>query len=162
MPHTPLDLDWEQWDRVAADYGLFEDTRLWYETYCDDWNHIYHVSLWEDYNHVSYPHISLLVTEVKNYGDSIWKQTSHVVGDSENTEMWPTLDRLFGSRHTWQDIIEDFRAYLIDTEPEIYLHEDDDFYEDEDTETRFGDENVDEDGYIRICEGGVWGYAPIN
>ena len=153
MPHTPLNPDWEQWDLVEADYGLFRDTRLWYETYCDDWNHIYHVSLWEDYNHEDYPHISLLVTEVENLGDSIWEQTSRVVGDSENTEMWSKLDRLFGSRHAWQDAIESFRAYLIDTEPEIYLHEDDDF----------GDENFDEeDGYIRICEGGVWGYAPLN
>lgn len=60
---------------------------------------------------------------------------------------------MFGSRRTWQDIIEDFRAYLIDTEPEIYLDEDDDF----------GDENFDEeDGYIYIEEGGVGGYAPLN
>ena len=153
MPHTPLNLDWEQWDLVAADYGLFQDTRLWYETYCDDYNHNYHVSLWEDYNDPDYPHISLLVTEVENIGDSIWKQTSHIVGDSERTEYWPELDRLFGSRRTWQDIIEDFRAYLIDTEPEIYLHEDEDF----------GDENFDEeDGYIYIEEGGVGGYAPLN
>lgn len=153
MPHQPLNLDWEEWDRVAADYGLFEETRLWYETYCDDYNHNYHVSLWEDYNNPDYPHISLLVTEVENIGDSIWKQTSRVVGDSENTEYWPALDRLFGSRRTWQDIIESFRDYLIATEPEIYLHEDEDF----------GDENFDEeDGYIYIEEGGVGGYAPLN
>ena len=153
MPHKPLNLDWEQWDRVAADYGLFEETRLWYETYCDDYNHNYHVSLWEDYNYEDYPHISLLVTEVENIGDSIWHRTSRTVGDSENTQMWPALDRLFGSRHAWQDIIESFRAYLIDTEPEIYLHEDDDF----------GDENFDEeDGYIYVEEGGVGGYLPLN
>ena len=82
------------------------------------------MSLWEDYNYEDYPHISLLVTEVENIGDSIWHRTSRTVGDSENTQMWPALDRLFGSRRTWQDIIEDFRAYLIDTEPEIYLHVD--------------------------------------
>lgn len=153
MPHTPLNLDWEQWDLVGSNYGLFEDTRLWYETYCDDYNHNYHVSLWEDYNYEDYPHISLLVTEVENIGDSIWKQTSHVVGDSENTQMWPALDRLFGSRHAWRDVIESFRDYLIATEPEIYLDEDDDF----------GDENFDEeDGYIYIEEGGVSGYAPLN
>ena len=79
------------------------------------------MSLWEDYNNPDYPHISLLVTEVENIGDSIWKQTSHIVGDSERTEYWPELDRLFGSRRTWQDIIESFRDYLIATEPEIYL-----------------------------------------
>ena len=153
MPHTPLNLDWEQWDLVGSDYGLFEETRLWYETYCDDYNHNYHVSLWEDYNYEDYPHISLLVTEVENIGDSIWHRTSRTVGDSENTRMWPALDRLFGSRHTWQDIIESFRDYLIATEPEIYLDEDDDF----------GDENFDEeDGYIYIEEGGVGGYAPLN
>lgn len=153
MPHQPLNLDWEQWDLVAADYGLFEDARLWYQTYCDDYNHNYHVSLWEDYDYEDYPHISLLVTEVENIGDSIWKQTSHIIDDSDNIEYWPELDRLFGSRRTWQDIIENFRAYRIDTEPEIYLDEDDDF----------GDENFDEeDGYIYIEEGGVGGYAPLN
>lgn len=135
MPHKPLNLDWEQWDLVGSDYGLFEETRLWYETYCDDYNHNYHVSLWEDYNNPDYPHISLLVTEVENIGDSIWKQTSHVVGDSENPQMWPALDRLFGSRRTWQDIIENFRAYRIDTDPEIYLYEDnDDIFDYEDNE----------------------------
>lgn len=36
------------------------------------------------------------------------------------------LDHLFGSRHAWRDIIESFRDYLIATEPEIYLYEDDD------------------------------------
>ena len=154
MPHTPLNLDWEQWDQVESKYGSFEDTRLWYETYCDDYNHIYHVSLWEDYNREDFPFISLLVTEVENYGDSIWHRTSRVVGDSENPQMWPALDRLFGSRRVWQDIIENFRAYRIDTEPEIYLDEDDDF----------GDENFDEeDGYIYIEDsGGVSGYAPLN
>lgn len=126
MPHTPLNLDWEQWDLVGSDYGSFENTILWYETYCDDYNHNYHVSLWEDYNREDSPFISLLVTEVENYGDSIWHQTSRVVGDSENPQMWPVLDRLFGSRRTWQDIIENFRAYHIDTDPEIYLDEDDD------------------------------------
>ena len=135
MPHTPLNPDWEQWDLVGSDYGLFGDTRLWYETYCDDYNHNYHVSLWEDYNYEDYPNISLLVTEVENIGDSIWHRTSRTVGDSENTQMWPALDRLFGSRRAWQDIIESFRAYLIDTEPEIYLYEDnDDIFDYEDNE----------------------------
>ena len=107
---------------------------------------------WEDYNYEDFPHISLLVTEVENIGDSIWKQTSRVVGDSENTEHWPMLDRLFGSRYNWrQNIIESFRDYLIATEPEIYLSVDEDF----------GDENF-EDDYIYIEEGGVDGYAPLN
>lgn len=126
MPHTPLNLDWEQWDLVESDYGLFEETRLWRETYFDDYNHNYHVSLWEDYNNPDYPHISLLVTEVENIGDSIWKQTSRTVATSENTEDWPMLDHFFGSRYNWrQDIIESFHDYLIATEPEIYLEMDD-------------------------------------
>lgn len=96
---------------------------------------IYHVSLWEDYNNPDYPHISLLVTEVENIGDSIWKQTSRTVATSENTEDWPMLDHLFGSRRTWQDIIESLRDYLIATEPEIYLYEDnDDIFDYEDNE----------------------------
>lgn len=27
MPHKPLNLDWEQWDLVGSNYGLFENTR---------------------------------------------------------------------------------------------------------------------------------------
>lgn len=110
MPHIPLDIDWRQWEKVDPDVGLFGDHYMRRQTWFDDWNYIYHVALWENFDNDGT--VSLIVTRVDKMGDSIYKQSSRTIGDSDNPEYWAELDRLFGSRRTWKAVLGGFQDYV--------------------------------------------------
>ena len=111
MPHIPLDIDWRQWEKVGHDVGLFEDSYMHRQTWFDDWNYVYHVALWENFNDNEDP-ASLIVTRVDQMGDSPYKRTSRAIGDSGNPEYWAELDRLFGSRRSWNSVLSNFHDYV--------------------------------------------------
>lgn len=110
MPHIPLDIDWRQWEKVGPDVGLFEDCYMHRQTWFDDWNHVYHVALWENFDNDGTT--SLIVTRVDQMGDSPYKQSSRAIGDSDNPEYWSELDRLFGSRRSWNAVLSGFHDYV--------------------------------------------------
>lgn len=111
MTHIPLDIDWRQWEKVGPDVGLFEDAYMHRQTWFDDWNYVYHVALWENFNDNEDP-ASLIVTRVEKMGDSPYKQSSRAIGDSGNPEYWSELDRLFGSRRSWNSVLSNFHDYV--------------------------------------------------
>lgn len=111
MPHIPLDIDWRQWEEVGPDVGLFEDCYMRRQTWFDDWNYVYHIALWENFDNADNP-ASLILTRVDKVGDSPYKQSSRKIGDSDNPEYWSELDRLFGSRRTWNGVLASFRTYV--------------------------------------------------
>ena len=110
MPHVPLDINWRQWEEVGPDVGLFEDCYMCRQTWFDDWNHIYHIALWENFDNDGT--VSLIVTRVDKMGDSPYKQSSRTIGASDNPEYWAELDRLFGSRRTWKAVLGGFQDYV--------------------------------------------------
>lgn len=111
VPHIPLDIDWRQWEKVGPDTGLSEDAYMHRQTWFDDWNYVYHVALWENFNDNEDP-ASLIVTRVDQMGDSPYKQSSRAIGDSGNPEYWAELDRLFGSRRSWNSVLSNFHDYV--------------------------------------------------
>ena len=111
VSHIPLDIDWRQWEKVGPDVGLFEDCYMHRQTWFDDWNYVYHVALWENFNDNEDP-ASLIVTRVEKMGDSPYKQSSRAIGDSGNPEYWSELDRLFGSRRSWNAVLGSFHDYV--------------------------------------------------
>lgn len=111
MPHVPLDINWKQWEKVDPNIDLFEDAYMRRQTWFDDWDHTYHIALWENPNDTEHP-VSLILTRVDKIGDSPYKQTSRTIGYSDKPVYWPELDRFFGSRRTWSGIINSFRAHI--------------------------------------------------
>lgn len=112
MTHIPLDIDWRQWEKVGPDTGLFENAYMHRQTWFDDWNYVYHVALWENFNNDNEDPASLIVTRVDKMGDSPYKQSSRAIGDSGNPEYWAELDRLFGSRRSWNSVLSNFHDYV--------------------------------------------------
>ena len=110
MPHIPLDIDWRQWEKVGPDVGLFEDAYMRRQTWFDDFDHVYHAALWENFDNEGTT--SLIVTRVDAIGDSPYKQTSQSIGDSDNPEYWAELDHLFGSRRSWNAVLANFNDYV--------------------------------------------------
>lgn len=108
--HTPLDVDWRQWEKVSPSVGLCEDSIMRRQTWFDDFNHVYHAALWENFDNDGTT--SLIVTRVDEMGDSPYKQTSRGIGDSDNPEYWAELDRLFGSRRSWNAVLANFHDYV--------------------------------------------------
>lgn len=108
--HVPLDIDWRQWEKVSPDVGLCEDSYMRRQTWFDDWNYVYHAALWENFDNEGTT--TLIVTRVDKVGDSPYKQTSRSIGDSDNPEYWAELDRLFGSRRSWNAVLASFHDYV--------------------------------------------------
>lgn len=107
-----MDIDWRQWEKVGPDTGLFKDCVMRRQTWFDDFNHAYHVALWENFDNNNEDPTSLIVTRVDEMGDSPYKQTSQSIGDSGNPEYWAELDRLFGSRRSWNAVLGSFHDYV--------------------------------------------------
>lgn len=110
MPHVPLDIDWRQWEKVSPSVGLCEDSIMRRQTWFDDFDHVYHAALWENFDNEGTT--SLIVTQVDAIGDSPYKQTSRGIGDSDNPAYWSELDRLFGSRRSWNGVLGSFHDYV--------------------------------------------------
>lgn len=111
MPHIPLDIDWRQWEETNNSVSRFDDTCMRRQTWFDDWDYTYHLALWENFDNADNP-ASLILTRVDKMGDSPYKQSSQKIGDSDNPEYWPELDRFFGSRRTWSGVLGSFRTYV--------------------------------------------------
>lgn len=53
-----------------------------------------------------------MVTIIDEIGDSPYKQTSRDIGNSDNPAYWSELDRLFGSRRSWNNVLSSFHDYV--------------------------------------------------